>query len=143
MSRLMNRKDDEVLPCGLAIECNNVQCLYEFRVFRFKSQEEDPLSILHEESEPSNDIKDNETVFSSGVTTSREDMTSGDFLPEDESNDDDEARDVVATSGGPAVPIAKLVSPIQSPTSMPNLTLPVQQGPASSDITSKSQPNLL
>ena len=141
MSRLMNRKDDEVLPCGLAIECNNVQCLYEFRVFRFKSQEEDPLSILQEESEPSNDIIDNETVFSSGVTTSREDMTSGDFLPEDESNND-EARDVV-TSGGPAVPIAKLVSPIQSPTSLPNLTLPIQQDPASSDITSKSQPNLL
>ena len=142
MSRLMNRKDDEVLPCGLAIECNNVQCLYEFRVFRFKSQEEDPLSILHEESEPSNDIKDNETVFSSGVTTSREDMTSGDFLPEDESNND-EARDVV-TSGDPAVPTAMLVplSPlsIQSPNSMPDLT---QKDPASSDFASNSQPSLL
>lgn len=142
MSRLMNRKDDEVLPCGLAIECNNVQCLYEFRVFRFKSQEEDPLSILHEESEPSNDIKDNETVFSSGVTTSREDMTSGDFPPEDESNND-EARDVV-TSGDPAVPTAMLVplSPlsIQSPNSMPDLT---QKDPTSSDFASNSQPSLL
>ena len=117
----MNRKDNEVLPCGLAIECNNVQCLYEFRVFRFKSQEEDPLSILQEESEPSNDIKDNETVFSSDVTTSREDMTSDDF-PEDESNND-EAMDV-GTSGGPVVPTELLVPlsppPIQSPNSMPD-----------------------
>ena len=132
LSRLMSRKE-EVLPCGLAIECNNVQCLYEFRVFRYKSQEEDPLAIIPEE-QPNNDIIEGDMSSSS-----RDDVASHRSVPpitmEEESVNDTES------GFGGDVATGKLVSPIQSPTSMPDLTLPSML-PNPTGNVSKSHPNL-
>ncbi|XP_019850599.1 PREDICTED: uncharacterized protein LOC109581181 [Amphimedon queenslandica] len=130
LSRLMSRKE-EVLPCGLAIECNKIQCLYEFRVFRYKAQEEDPLAIIPEE-QPNNDINEGD-ILSSG----RDDVTSHSSVPPPIATKEESVNDIESGFGGD-VATGKLVSPIQSPTSMPNLTLP---SPIPRNV-SKSHPNL-
>lgn len=130
LSRLMSRKE-EVLPCGLAIECNKVQCLYEFRVFRYKAQEEDPLAIIPEE-QPNNDVTEGDVLSSS-----RDDVASHSSVPPPITMKEESAIDTESGFGGD-VATGKLVSPIQSPTSMPNLTLP---SPIPRNV-SKSHPNL-
>ena len=36
LSKLMSKKEQKLPPYGLVIQCNDVQCIYEFRVFRKK-----------------------------------------------------------------------------------------------------------
>lgn len=59
--------EDTPLPCGLAIECNNVQCIYEFRVFRLVNPNEEqpppvpPISNDFIEEEHSSSYSEEET----------------------------------------------------------------------------------
>lgn len=75
---VFSNKKLEVLSSGFAIGCNNVQCLYEFWVFRYKIQEEDPLAIIPEEQLNNDEIKVNKGDMSS---SNRNDVVSHRSVP--------------------------------------------------------------
>ena len=81
IAQLMGKKEQKPPPYGLVIQCNDVQCIYEFRVFRKK----------------------------------------------DPKKGQGERREQRSTASSDDVPTDKLVSPLQSPTSLPNLTIPLSQ----------------
>lgn len=97
-SKFTSKKEQKLHPYGLVIQCNDVQCIYEFRVFRKKPKK---------------------GLTGGGGSGERVGRGVG-------SNDD--------------VPTDKLVSPLQSPNSLPNLMVPTNTPDNNTNTISRSHP---